>query len=152
MSTHLPLTYFLLPVSRRFRPGRDGPFGPPPGQIPAGGFPAPGSHLESDVEPHEADVPAGARAPASIAFVAFDFVALSPIEVSTTWLLLAALLPSIDSTGVTHVFADFLQVGTTNASDSSEACDCGLWISPSRNCVSPNGCDDAPPRSPGSRA
>ncbi len=28
-------------------PGRDGPFGPPPGQIPASGFPAPGSHLGS---------------------------------------------------------------------------------------------------------
>jgi hypothetical protein len=28
-------------------PGRDGPFGPPPGQSPAGGFPAPGSHLRS---------------------------------------------------------------------------------------------------------
>jgi len=27
--------------------GRDGPFGPPPGQIPASGFPAPGSHLGS---------------------------------------------------------------------------------------------------------
>ncbi len=26
-------------------PGRDGPFGPPPGQNPASGFPAPGSHL-----------------------------------------------------------------------------------------------------------
>ena len=30
-------------------PGRDGPFGPPPGQIPACGFPAPGSHLRSTV-------------------------------------------------------------------------------------------------------
>ena len=28
-------------------PGRDGPFGPPPGQNPASGFPAPVSHLES---------------------------------------------------------------------------------------------------------
>ena len=28
-------------------PGRDGPFGPPPGQNPASGFPAPGSHFGS---------------------------------------------------------------------------------------------------------
>jgi hypothetical protein len=30
---------------RRDGPGRDGPFGPPPGQNPASRFPAPGSHL-----------------------------------------------------------------------------------------------------------
>ena len=70
-------------------------------------------------------VPAGAEPPASVAYVGFENVVLSPHEVSTTWLLLAASLPSIDSTGVTLVFADFLQVGTTDASDSSQDC-CGL--------------------------
>ena len=42
--THLP-SHAGLP--RRLRPGRDGPFGPPPGQSPAGRFPARGSHLRS---------------------------------------------------------------------------------------------------------
>jgi hypothetical protein len=37
-------------VPRRAGPGRDGPFGPPPGQNPACGFPAPGSHLRSTGE------------------------------------------------------------------------------------------------------
>ena len=61
----------------------------------------------------------------------------------------AASLGSAESSGVTREFPDFF--ATMNASDSSEVCDCGLRISPSRSCVSPNGCDDAPPRSPGSR-
>ena len=66
---------------------------------------------------------------------------------------LAAPLPSTGSTGVTRVFVGFS--GTTNASDSSEACcaDCGL--SPSRLPL-PRAFDRArdedPPRSPDSRA
>ena len=36
-----------LPLCSPVRSGRDGPFGPPPGQNPASGFPAPGSHLGS---------------------------------------------------------------------------------------------------------
>jgi hypothetical protein len=50
---------------------------------------------------------------------------------------LAAPLPSIDSAGVTHAFADFFQVGTTSASDSSKDC-CGSRLAPSRPCLRPN--------------
>ena len=39
--------FLFIPLSRLPGPGRDGPFGPPPGQNPASGFPAPGSHLGS---------------------------------------------------------------------------------------------------------
>jgi hypothetical protein len=41
--------HFGPPLPRDWggRPGRDGPFGPPPGQSPACRFPAPGSHLRS---------------------------------------------------------------------------------------------------------
>ena len=44
-----PLEQFELEAEapRLYSPGRDGPFGPPPGQSPACGFPAPGSHLGS---------------------------------------------------------------------------------------------------------
>jgi hypothetical protein len=38
---------FPAPLGVAFSPGRDGPFGPPPGQNPACRFPAPGSHLRS---------------------------------------------------------------------------------------------------------
>ena len=45
-------------VSTPSRPGRDGPFGPPPGQNPASGFPAPGSHLGSTgIEPNCGSLP-----------------------------------------------------------------------------------------------
>ena len=59
---------------------------------------------------------------------------LSRERVSWSSFPLAAPLPSIDSTGVTRVFADFSQVGTTSASDSSEDC-CGLRLLPSRPCL-----------------
>ena len=64
---------------------------------------------------------------------------------------LASPLPSIDSAGVTRAFADF--TGTMGSSDSPEACDRGLWILPSRGCLTPAMVDDeALPGSPGSLA
>ena len=63
---------------------------------------------------------------------------------------LAAPLPSVDSTGVTRVFADFF--GTMDASEPSGVCDRGLRLLPSRGCRSPAIGDAARPRSPGSRA
>ena len=44
---HSFLTCSSLPAYAGARPGRDGSFEPPPGQNPASGFPAPGSHLGS---------------------------------------------------------------------------------------------------------
>jgi len=59
-----------------FGPGRDGPCGPPPGQNPASGFPAPGSHLRSTAE----------RVLRSLADplgdVGAEFRALGPVRVS----------------------------------------------------------------------
>ncbi len=46
---------------------------------------------------------------------------------------MASPLPSIDSTGVTRVFADF--IGTMGSSDSSKVCDRGFRILPSRGCL-----------------
>jgi len=57
--------------------------------------------------------------------------------------------PSIDSTGVTHVFADFF--GTMPASDSSTTFK-DFGSSPSRDCPSSTTDVRASPRSPGSRA
>ena len=64
--------------------------------------------------------------------------------------LSAAVLPSIDSTGVTHVFADFS--GTMTASDSSATDATDFGCSPSRNCPASTTDARASPRSPGSRA
>ena len=45
--TALHLTEHVMPDVPYRRPGRDGPCGPPPGQNPASGITAPGSHLGS---------------------------------------------------------------------------------------------------------
>ena len=42
-----PVVVVATAFTRLRSPGRDGPFGPPPGQNPASGFPAPGSHFGS---------------------------------------------------------------------------------------------------------
>src|SRR5258708_19401139 len=52
-------------------------------------------------------VPAGAEPPASVAYVGFENVVLSPHEVSTTGLLLAASLPSINSPALTPALPPF---------------------------------------------
>jgi four helix bundle protein len=62
----------------------------------------------------------------------------------------ASVLPSIGSTGVTHVFVDFL--GTTTSSDFSRACPAACGFLPSRGCLEPTTGPEAPSRSPGSRA
>ena|GEM_PF-5089692 len=63
---------------------------------------------------------------------------------------LASALPSIDSTGVTHVFADFS--GTTASSDFSATRSTDFRFSPSRGCLPSTIGGEASPRSPGSRA
>jgi hypothetical protein len=117
--------------------GRDGPLDPPPAQNPACGFPAPGSHLRSTATELRRD---GDASFASCCGERRRFLcpAADPLGYVTRATRpcvltafpqadfpLAALLPSTDSSGVTHEFAGFLQVGTTSASDSSEACGFG---------------------------